>query len=194
MAAALEEPQMAVTLTARRNARAMLKRALEDRNPHIDQYADGYLHRIASLVEIGAFKATAPHATVAAYRDLVRKLASNLARNRKLQAALCRRDISGDELSKMTDDELATDVELEQRRRHVDLHRTRTTRNAWAECARTTDHPCPQCRSGADIAYVHVSGVRDIRKAETWGGGLSMESETTTRLHCLGCQHEWTLG
>jgi len=175
----------------RQSARLMLKRALEQNNPHLEEYAEQYLLRIACDIEGAALRRTDPPGALATYRNRVRTLASNIARNRDLQASLCRRDVDDACVCSLDPADLASAEEQGRRKLLREKHIRNVTRSAWAESSRTKHHPCPRCHSREDVAYAHVSGARDVRKAETWGGGLSADTEVVVRLACGQCGHEW---
>jgi hypothetical protein len=168
-----------------------LLRALEHDNADLDEYARSYLRHIAEAIEqqvrTGAADALGP------YRERVRSLAFNVARNAQLQARLCRRELGAAELCAMSAVELITDAERTRRNAAAREGLRRATRNEWADAPRTSSHPCPRCASVDDVAFEHVGGTRDIRKAETWGGGgQANESDCLIRFGCLKCGHDWT--
>lgn len=168
-----------------------LVRALEEQNQDLEHYARCYLRYVASSIEQHVRQSSAN--ALGPYRERVRSLAFNIARNRQLQGALCRREIGAPELCAMSAAELAPDEERARRQLAAREQMRRATRNEWADAPRTRRHPCPRCGSSEDVAYEHVHGARDNRKAETWGGGSANEhSESAIRFGCQSCGCDWT--
>lgn len=180
---------LGIARSARTRAIGKLERALEEGNAHIEEYARSYLRTIAAHIELEAHHLS--RGVLAEYRQRVNSLAFNIARNKQLQASLCRRDVGAAELCAMRAADLATPEERAERERLARESLRASTRNAWSEMPRTRHHPCPRCSSRNAVAYEHVSAVRDIRKAETWGGGSATETEHAIRFNCGGCGHEW---
>lgn len=61
-----------------------------------------------------------------------------------------------------------------------------TLRDAYTAEA---DKPCPHCGVTGGLAYQHISGLRDIRKAEIWGGSGADEVKIAYR--CDRCGKTW---
>jgi DNA-directed RNA polymerase subunit M/transcription elongation factor TFIIS len=123
------------------------------------------------------------------YRGKVRVLAANLRRNEALAEAVRMGRVSCEALVEMTADELATD-ETRRRREAMETRATeRRTRKHFDDGTNSEAYCCPGCKS-RECKYVMLSGNRDIRKAEIWGGG-SGEAENLVLVQCQHCQHEW---
>lgn len=170
---------------------AKLVKALEEKNADIEHYARSYLRHIARSIERQVRQPGGKEETLGPYRERVRSLAFNIAKNRQLQAALCRRELDAPALCAMSAEALASEEERARRQLAAREQLRRVTRNEWADMPRTDRHPCPLCRS-CIVAYEHVSGARDNRKAETWGGGNANENENAVRFGCQQCGHDWT--
>lgn len=182
----------AILLGHREAAVNMLVRALEENNEDVDQYARSYMRHIACAIECQVRQpGSKEEEALGPYRERVRSLAFNIARNRQLQAAICRREVEAPDLCAMSAADLASTEQRARRQSAAAEQLRRVTRNEWAELPRTDRHPCPLCRS-CDVAYEHVSGARDNRKAETWGGGMANENENAIRFGCQQCGHGWT--
>lgn len=122
-----------------------------------------------------------------AYGRLVRRLRANLERNATLAKRVRTGEVDVDALVMMTPRELATSerraVDEEGERR---MTRRRTRRLGWEHGTETEAYGC-EC-GGNSCSFVLLSDVRDIRKAEIWGGG---DSECVALVQCRDCGREW---
>ena len=83
--------------------------------------------------------------------------------------------------------ELATEAVKAARAAAEERCARRRTRRHFDDGVNTEAYACPMCKN-VECRYVMVSGGRDIRKAEIWGGG---ERESLVLVQCLRCQHEF---
>lgn len=125
-----------------------------------------------------------------AYGTLVRTLRANLERNETLARRVREGEVAVDALVMMArraPRELATverrcaDEAMEAR-----LTRRRTRRLELENGTETEAYRC-EC-GGNSCVFVLLSDVRDIRKAEIWGGG---DSECVALVQCRSCGREW---
>jgi len=122
-----------------------------------------------------------------AYGTLVRRLRANLERNETLARDVREGKIAVDALVVMTPRELAT-VELRNADEEAEWRMTRRrTRTLGLENGVETDAYRCEC-GGNSCVFVLLSDVRDIRKAEIWGGG---DSECVALVQCRSCGREW---
>ena len=145
------------------------------------------LYDVAREIERRALERADGDANSKRYRECVRTLATNLRRNDALAARVRRGEADIEALVRADATELATEAVKAARAAAEERCARRRTRRHFDDGVNTEAYACPMCEN-VECRYVMVSGGRDIRKAEIWGGG---ERESLVLVQCLRCQHEF---
>ena len=167
--------QEAVTELRGRSA-VLLGEALEDSSPLLD---------LGVGVEAAVFEA---HGHGSSYTTAVRSLVAALRRNAVLREDVLSGRLTPAELVATPLDMLATSEQRSVRAAMEKKAAQAATLDGIGEGAvHTTEQACPAC-AARDAFRVHVGGVRDIGKSETWGSKDAGDASVKTRLHCIPCK------
>ena len=163
---------------ARASSIVALGEAIGDKTPLLDT---------ATAIEEGVFLETQGRQK---YSSRMRMLVANVKRNERLRRDILNGKLSVEILLAMKIEELATDSmrnEVENLRKKSDAKRQR--QNFSNGIVSKDRFKCREC-SFTETNFVHLSDLRDVRKAETWSGS-SKDDETKVLVQCLRCQSEW---
>jgi DNA-directed RNA polymerase subunit M/transcription elongation factor TFIIS len=164
-------------------AAAALTKALEAKNPDLDEWRPAYMRWLAS--ELASELAKTQSATFA---RSVRSLCFNLAQphNHATRVRFCARELSPCDVCAMGSAEWAS-AEMRAQRDAAEERGFRNRVITEDGAARTTSVTCPAC-GARDAMGMQLGAKRDIGKSETWG---SKDTSDMTRLECSACGHVW---
>ena len=166
------------------SACAALLKALESKNPHLEEYRPAYLRWLAR----GLASELARTQSGANFARSVRSLCFNLSQphNHATRLRFCARELSPRDVCAMGSAEWAS-AEMRAQRSAAEERGFRRRVVSEDSGARTTSISCPAC-SARDATGVQVGRMRDVGKSETWG---NKDNTELTRLECSACGHVW---
>lgn len=139
-------------------------------------------------VSVEAAIAAAHGAGSVAYTQAVRSTVAALRRNAELREQLRSGQLTPAQLVCLTPDALATSAQRSVRTLMAERAAAKATLSgASDEAVPTHEYACPACGS-REALKLHVGGVRDISKSETWGSKDARDEALRTSLHCTTCQ------